>query len=239
MRCRALAAVALTVLAVAAPAVGAVPKWLLARDWERIPTARHVVALTFDAGSNAAGVRSILDTLDSRDVKHATFFLTGRWARSYPAWSRAIAASYRIGNHSMRHPHFTRLTNAEIRLQLSRAARAIENVSGADPAPLFRFPFGDRNARTISVVNDAGYVPVRWTVDTLGWEGTEEGISTRSIVARVLANLQPGEIVLMHVGANPEDHSTLDADALPRLITSLRRHGYAFVSLNALLSAQP
>jgi peptidoglycan-N-acetylglucosamine deacetylase len=238
MRYRAFAAVALTVLVFAGPAVAGVPRWLLGRDWERIPTARHVAALTFDAGSNAAGVRSILDTLAARDVKHATFFLTGRWARSYPAWSRTIAASYRIGNHSMRHPHFTRLTDGQIRLQLSRATRVIENVSGADPAPLFRFPYGDRDARTISVVNDAGYVAVRWTVDTLGWEGTGAGITTGSIVARVLASLRPGEIVLMHVGANPNDHSTLDADALPRVISSLRRHGYSFVSLNALLSAR-
>jgi peptidoglycan/xylan/chitin deacetylase (PgdA/CDA1 family) len=38
----------------------------------------------------------------------------------------------------------------------------------------------------------------------------------------------------MHVGSNPTDHSTLDADALPRLITQLRARGYSFVTLAAL-----
>jgi peptidoglycan/xylan/chitin deacetylase (PgdA/CDA1 family) len=35
----------------------------------------------------------------------------------------------------------------------------------------------------------------------------------------------------MHVGAHPEDHSTLDADALPQIISGLRAKGYGFVTL--------
>jgi peptidoglycan/xylan/chitin deacetylase (PgdA/CDA1 family) len=50
-------------------------------------------------------------------------------------------------------------------------------------------------------------------------------------VARVLANLQPGAIVLMHVGSHPSDHSTLDADALPTVIIELKRRGYGFVTI--------
>ena len=213
------------------------PKWLLGHDWERIPTKKHVVALTFDAGSNAAGLPSIRHTLSARKVP-ATFFLTGWWARAYPMRARALAAGYRIGNHSMTHPHFTDLTNRQIRSQLTRAATAIRTTCGVSPRPLFRFPYGDRNKRTIAAVNDAGYVAVRWTVDTLGWEGTRAGITVRSVVRRVLDNLQPGEIVLMHVGANPDDHSTLDADALPQVISKLRARGYTFVTLNALLTAR-
>jgi hypothetical protein len=40
----------------------------------------------------------------------------------------------------------------------------------------------------------------------------------------------------MHVGSNPDDHSTLDADALPGIIAGLRELGYSFVSLDVLLS---
>jgi peptidoglycan/xylan/chitin deacetylase (PgdA/CDA1 family) len=42
------------------------------------------------------------------------------------------------------------------------------------------------------------------------------------------------EIVLMHVGSNPDDHATFDADALPQVITELRARGYSFVTLDAL-----
>jgi peptidoglycan/xylan/chitin deacetylase (PgdA/CDA1 family) len=47
---------------------------------------------------------------------------------------------------------------------------------------------------------------------------------------------RPGAIVLMHVGAHPTDHSTLDADALPQVIFRLRDQGYGFVTLESLFS---
>ena len=40
-----------------------------------------------------------------------------------------------------------------------------------------------------------------------------------------------------HVGSHPSDHSTLDADALPRVISGLRAAGYDFVTLDALGAA--
>jgi peptidoglycan-N-acetylglucosamine deacetylase len=84
----------------------------------------------------------------------------------------------------------------------------ISAVTGASPAPLFRFPYGDAGARTIAIANRAGYVPVRWTVDTLGWEGTAGHISVGVVAAWVLAALRPGEIVLMRVGSNPRHLQT-------------------------------
>jgi peptidoglycan/xylan/chitin deacetylase (PgdA/CDA1 family) len=217
----------------------AIPSRLYGREWERIPTNRHVVALTFDAGSDAAALPSILHTLSARHVRNATFFLTGRWVQTYPVRAHNIANSYLVANHSMTHPYFTDLTRRQIRSQLSRAAQAIQQTCGVLPAPFFRFPYGDRDERTIDAVNAAGYVAVGWTVDTLGWEGADAGITPPVIVDRILTALRPGEIVLMHVGANPTDHSTLDADALPRASHLLRSRGYSFVTLNALLSSPP
>jgi peptidoglycan/xylan/chitin deacetylase (PgdA/CDA1 family) len=51
----------------------------------------------------------------------------------------------------------------------------------------------------------------------------------------VLASLTPGQIILMHVGSNPNDNSTLDADALPRVIDELRARGYGFVTIRAAM----
>lgn len=210
------------------------PGSLAGVDWTRIPTSNKVVALTFDAGASDAGVSSILSTLHSKGVR-ATFFLTGNFVSAYPATSRAIAAAgHRIGDHSITHPYFTQLSPAEINHQVLGAAQQIRSVTDANPNPWFRFPYGDTNARTIATVNALGYVPVRWTVDTLGWKGTSGEISASVVVNRAMASLQPGEIVLMHVGANPDDRSTLDADALPTLIDQMRAHGYGFVTLDAL-----
>jgi peptidoglycan/xylan/chitin deacetylase (PgdA/CDA1 family) len=211
-----------------------VPAAFAGREVTLIPTSRNVVALTFDAGANADAVPSILDTL-ARERVRATFFLTGDFVDRYPAASRSIvAAGHRLGNHSVDHPHFPTLTAAELRAEVVGAQRTIAATTGADSRPFFRFPYGDRTAATVSAVNGLGYVAVRWTVDSLGWQGIAAQ-SVGSVTARVLGAARPGEIVLMHVGSHPTDRSMLDADALPGVIAGLRQRGYAFVTLDALV----
>ena len=210
-------------------------KPLFGKVWQQIPTASRVVALTFDAGANGNGVPAILSTLRSAGVP-ATFFLTGAFTKSLPDLARSIVqGGYRIGDHTVDHPHLPTLSDALVAAEVADAAATITSATGASPSPLFRFPYGDSDARTLSVVNDLGFVAVGWTVDTLGWEGSSAGITPTSIVARVMAGLRPGEIVLMHVGSNPNDGSTLDADALPSVIGSIKAAGYSFVTLNDLV----
>jgi peptidoglycan-N-acetylglucosamine deacetylase len=69
----------------------------------------------------------------------------------------------------------------------------------------------------------------------LVWKGTSGGASVQSVADRVRAGLQPGEIVLMHIGSNPDDGTTLDADALPQVIDRIRTAGYGFATLDSLL----
>lgn len=207
---------------------------LLGVDWTRIPTSSKVIALTFDAGANANGLASIRSTLARKNVP-ATFFLTGSWVRTFPSQTNEVAvAGFRLGNHSDTHPHFPSLTNDQVRAQMLTAERAVLLANGGDTRPLFRFPYGDRDSRVISTVNSLNYVPVRWTVDSLGWQGTSGGQTTQTVVNRVLNAAQPGGIVLMHVGSNPTDGTTLDAAALPQIIDGLRARGYGFVTLKAL-----
>lgn len=51
--------------------------------------------------------------------------------------------------------------------------------------------------------------------------------------------LRAGAIVLMHVGSNPDDGTTFDANALPRIIDELRAQGYTLVTLERVLPATP
>jgi peptidoglycan/xylan/chitin deacetylase (PgdA/CDA1 family) len=102
------------------------------------------------------------------------------------------------------------------------------------PHPLFRFPYGESDARTIAVVNRLGYGGIRWTLDTLGWQGSASGQSSDTVVARVVSGLRPGAIILMHVGS-AEDGTTLDADALARVIAEIRARGYELVTLRDFL----
>jgi len=115
------------------------------------------------------------------------------------------------------------------------AAAAIGRAIGRPPVHLFRFPYGSSDSARLALVNRLGYTAVGWTVDTLGWMGTSQRQTVDGVIARVLGHLEPGEIILMHVGANPSDHSTLDADALPAVIAGIRARGYTFTTLAAFL----
>jgi peptidoglycan/xylan/chitin deacetylase (PgdA/CDA1 family) len=201
---------------------------------DRLPTAARVVALTFDAGADNAGAPKILAALARAHVT-ATFFMTGRWAELYPQWARRIAARYPIGNHTFNHQDLLGLNMPAARQEVVMARAAIERATRRPPITLFRFPYGSSSAGTLALVNHLGYTAAGWTVDTLGWEGTSMGQSIASVTSRAIGHLQPGEIILMHVGANPHDHSTLDADALRGIIRAIRARGYRFVTLTQYL----
>jgi peptidoglycan-N-acetylglucosamine deacetylase len=209
----------------------ALPPGLHGRELERLPTRKREIVLTFDGGDNAVGLPAILRTLRRREVP-ATFFVSGRLARRYPLLMRAVGRDYEVGNHTWSHPALTRLSSAAVTTEIRRGESAIRKATGRDPRPLFRFPYGDRNARTIAIANRLGYVSIRWSVDTWGWMGVGRQ-SVGGVVRRVREGLEPGAIVLMHVGA-ARDRSTLDARALPAVIDMVRGRGYSFTTLERL-----
>ena len=217
----------------APPVTSTTPARVLAgKILTRLPTRRHVVALTFDAGAGAGGVPKILATLRQTGAP-ATFFLTGRFAELFPTRARLIAARYPIGNHTYDHQDLLKVSSATVANEIVKAQRSIDRVVGRPAARLFRFPYGSSNTTTLRLVNQAGYTAVGWTVDTLGWKGTSGGQTVQSVIDHTLSHLQPGEIILMHVGANPTDHTTLDANALKTIINRIRARGYSLVTLTA------
>jgi peptidoglycan/xylan/chitin deacetylase (PgdA/CDA1 family) len=208
--------------------VAALPPAVVAGELVRLQTRQHVVALTFDGGGNAAGAPRILATLRRENVP-ATFFLTGHFVRSYPALARAIGRRYVVGNHTVNHLELPRLSTSAITREIVVAGRMIQRATGRDPRPLFRFPYGARDGRTLAICHRLGYVSVRWTVDTLGWMGRSVQ-SPGGAERRVLGQLVPGEIVLMHLGS-ARDGGTIDTQALPAIIRAVRARGYRFVTL--------
>ena len=219
---------------VAAALAAPIPPSLRGRELDRLPTRKREVVLTLDAGDNAVGTWSILRTLRRRDVP-ATFFLTGRWARRNPRLAGAIGRSFPVANHTETHAHLPALSTSGVVREIRSAERAIRRLTGRDPRPIFRFPYGERDVRTIAIANRLGYVSIRWTVDTLGWMGTG-GQTVPGAVRRVVANLKPGAIVLMHVGSS-RDGSTIDTRALPAVIDAIRARGYRFTTLERLARA--
>jgi peptidoglycan/xylan/chitin deacetylase (PgdA/CDA1 family) len=124
--------------------------------------------------------------------------------------------------------------------EVTQGAQVIEAITGRNPQPLFRFPYGASNSQLVQVVNALGYGSFMWTIDTLGWEGTTltptsaGGQSVASVEAKALGAVTPGEIILMHCGSAP-DGTTLDADALPAVISGIQAKGYRFVTRHGFL----
>jgi peptidoglycan/xylan/chitin deacetylase (PgdA/CDA1 family) len=206
----------------------ALPPAVVAGEIVRLQTRQHVVALTFDCGGNADGAKGVLRALRRGHVP-GTFFLTGHFVQTYPGLARIIGRRYPVGNHTVHHFDMLRLSLRQATREVTQAAVLIRRATGRDTHPYFRFPYGSRDAATLRLVHRLGYASVRWTVDTLGWMGLTQQ-SVGGAVHRVLADLVPGEIVLMHLGS-ARDHSTIDAYALPTVIRLVRARGYRFVTL--------
>jgi peptidoglycan/xylan/chitin deacetylase (PgdA/CDA1 family) len=208
--------------------IDALPPAIVAGELVRLQTRQHVVALTFDGGGNADGAKQVLAILRREHVT-GTFFLTGHFVQTYPLLSRAIGRRYPVANHTVDHLDLRRLSTTAATREITQAETMIRRATGRDPRPLFRFPYGARNARTLGIVRRLGYASVRWTVDTWGWMG----LALQTVAGakrRVLDHLVPGEIVLMHLGA-ARDRSTIDSHALPGVIRAVRARGYRFVTL--------
>lgn len=191
-----------------------------------LPTRDKVVALTFDAAYDPEPLAAILAALKKANAK-ATFFLTGEFVRDFPDSVLAIkAAGHAIGNHSWSHPDFLEVSDDEIRSQLRRTAAALTKLGVADPRPLFRFPYGSRNKAALRVVGSEGYLSYFWTIDTIDWK---EDRTPEQVRASILDKLQPGAIVLMHVG------SRQTASVLPQILDDLAERGYKTVGLREAL----
>ena len=221
----------LVLAAVSLALAGSIPPSLRGREVDRLPIRKREVALTIDAGGNSVGAWSVVTTLRGRHAL-ATFFLTGDWARRNPRLARAIGKRFPVANHTLDHASLPPLSTAAVVQEVRGAERAIKARTGRDPRPFFRFPYGASDRRTIAIVNRLGYVSVRWTVDSLGWTGLA-GQSVPGAVRRVTAHLEPGAIVLMHIG-EARDGSLIDTRALPRVIDAIRRRGYRLTTLGSI-----
>ena len=195
----------------------------------RFDTQEQVVVLTFDAGADRGYAASILDTLRDKGV-HVTFGMSGHWAQeNLDLLQRMVAEGHEIINHSWSHPSFLTLTSQQRMAEVQQAEQYIQQQTGAQTQPYFRPPYGDFNDAVLADVAAVGYtVNVLWSLDTLGWNG----LSVAQINQRVMDNVQPGAIVLLHVGSQSQD-----GPALGGVIDGLRARGYRFATVDELAGA--
>jgi peptidoglycan-N-acetylmuramic acid deacetylase len=189
------------------------------------------VALTLDAGADAAPVPGMLKTLREHNVK-ITFFLTGKWIKENPDLVRQIVADgHEIANHTFTHPDLTHLDDAPIRKELADTEALMQETAGATTRPLFRPPYGAYDERVLRVATGQGYLPIYWTLDSLdsiGAPKTPEFLLERITGALTTDQLR-GAIILAHCGSAPT------ADALPKILDRFEEMGFEVKKVSEVL----
>lgn len=194
------------------------------------------VALTLDIEhadrpTRAGVTEDILSTLADRNVR-ATTFIQGRWAQAYPKLAVAVAeAGHLVGCHSHFHARMPMLSRRGLRSDVQSATRAIIDVTGQDPRPWFRCPFGaiDSGTAVLDQLTSLGYRNIGWNVDSRDWASRGANGVARRVIDGVLAH-GDGAIVLMHGWSSP------NPKALPGIIDELKERGVEFVTVDTLPS---
>ena len=193
------------------------------------PTTKEV-ALTFDDGPTPYSTPPILDVLE-RTHTPATFFVEGSYVRTWPYLiQREWHDGFAFGVHTWDHPMMTHLTPAQRQFQLGSTIDALHSVLGADACIWFwRPPYGDFNGAVVQQAETFGLTTVTWDVDPLDWSRP----GTDLIVSRVLAEVHPGSIILMHDGPALREQT---AAALPAILEGLKARGLTPVTLPRLFA---
>ena len=188
------------------------------------------VALTFDDGPGPY-TPQILDTL-IRLRAPATFFPVGFTIDEYPASiQREVENGFAIGDHTENHARLGGLPAKEQEAELLEQAAELRR-QGAPFPRLFRPPFGVYDATTLKLLRRHRMLVVLWTVETADYERPGD----EAIVQRVLQDVRPGAIVLLHDGGGDRSET---AAALPRIIHELRARDYRLVTIPQLALDSP
>ena len=187
-------------------------------------TDRKLIALTFDDGPSKY-TDEILGILDELGVR-CTFFLTGESIEQNMEATKAIVgAGHQIGNHSYSHQRMV-FKSAEWIASEIDCTNALIREAGYEGEIYFRPPNCKKLLLSPLALAQRDMTTITWSVEV-----SDNG-SSDEIADLVIRKAQPGAIVLLHIMYNENER-----EAIPRIIHSLQKQGYEFVTVEELLSA--
>lgn len=193
-------------------------------------TAEKKIALTFDDGPSKQNTDQILSILKEYNIR-ATFFVIGENAEKDPDRIRSIFdAGHEIGNHTYSHAYISKISQEELKKELTRTDDILKSITGSRPT-VFRPPGGYYDDASLAVVDSMGYRVVLWSVDTRDWSIPK----SEKIVSKVEERAGSGDIILFH---DLEDKRLPTPEALKKIIPYLIENGYEFVTISELLDQE-
>ncbi|HEY5807017.1 MAG TPA: polysaccharide deacetylase family protein [Povalibacter sp.] len=198
------------------------------------PRTGNSIALTFDDGPDPEITPAVLDMLGAADAR-GTFFTIGRHLeRHREIGRRVIAEHHELGNHSWRHAYWQNFYTTGLHAaDMTRNTQIIQDLTGSAAEPLYRPPVGLKSPGLARVATARKLRIVAWSVhsrDTIIRD-------PQRVAARVLNNIQPGDIVLMHDGHELDGrHRRGILQALPLVLQGLKERGLQSVTASQLLA---
>jgi peptidoglycan/xylan/chitin deacetylase (PgdA/CDA1 family) len=186
-----------------------------------MPPAGRTVTLTFDDGPDPRWTPAVLTLLRQYHAQ-AVFCLVGEHVAARPDLVRRTArAGHVLCDHTWTHDEYlARRPLAVIHREIDRTATAIHRAAGVWPV-YYRAPGGNWGSSVLSVARADGLAPLGWQVDPSDWARP----GTAAIVARVLAGVRPGAVVLLHDGYGNREQTVA---ALRVILARLSARGYHF-----------
>ena len=182
------------------------------------------VAVTLDDG--VPFDTRILELFEQRGWT-ATTFLLGTMVTSQPTLvQRLHRDGFEIANHTWDHKTLTKLSESQVRDELSRTQAAISKITG-NQAPYMRPPGGGTNTSVKNIAGSMGYNIVLWNKS---FADTSGSATPEQCAANALKDLQPGDIILCHWG-RPATYG-----AMKILLPELERRGYRVVTLSEMIA---
>jgi peptidoglycan-N-acetylglucosamine deacetylase len=200
---------------------------LLARG----PHDSGAVAITYDDGPGRS-TEEILALLDRHGAR-ATFFMVGAEVERFPDVARRVVdAGHQVGSHTFSHLDHYSVEPREAVADMLAGAEAIAGVLGFEPA-VYRAPYGHFVPATVAEARRRGWTCVFWSALGYDWE---EDATPRAVADRVLAELDPGGIVLLHDSrrAKPMDPEPVTG-ATEILLEEIDDRGLRAVPVGAML----
>ncbi|MCH1910342.1 polysaccharide deacetylase family protein [Stenotrophomonas sp. Y6] len=171
------------------------------------------VWLTIDDGPSDDTL-AILDLLDRYDAR-ATFFMVGERAAARPELVREVLRrGHGLGNHSHSHPQawFWRLGPRRMASEIGHCQQVLTAIAGTPPR-WYRSVVGMTNPFVAAALRRHGLARVGWSAR--GFDGVH--CQPQTVVARIVRDLAPGAIVLLHEGAAHGHNAAIVESVLQQL----------------------
>jgi peptidoglycan/xylan/chitin deacetylase (PgdA/CDA1 family) len=183
-------------------------------------TDKNELWLTIDDGPDGENTLTLAQELAQRKVP-ATFFVIGdRLVKNLEVARAVVALGHSLANHTQTHPvkMFWALWPSRLRAEITQCSAVLEQA-GVRTQHWFRAPFGLKHVRLHRLLARLGMRLVAWNIR--GKDGLV--CEPEKVVPRVLEQVAPGSIILLHEG-HPRSLETI-----LRVIQKLQERGYSFV----------